>query len=139
MTQAPFACESLSTSASGALQISGTACCMRAVSEQQYHVASGFTTFLGSAAFESAVPRNVCSSGVFTDSTPPSNIVYNVSVPELGTNDLVVGSITGLPNSEVKLVQMVDFVTRRYPSLSAVPCPMALAAAMLTIDGTDTR
>ena len=56
---------------------------MRAVSEQQYHVASGFTTFLGSAAFESAVPRNVCSSGVFTDSTPPSNIVYNVSVPEV--------------------------------------------------------
>ena len=50
---------------------------------------------------------------------------------QLGTNDLVVGSITGLPNSEVKLVQMVDFVTRRYPSLGSFIWRSA-ALAMLT-------
>ena len=80
----------------------------------QYNVAAGLTAFVQSSTYEAAAPQALCDGGVFTDLSPPSDVVANASLSDLGTLDFVTGPITGMPNSEVKFVDLVDLVARRF-------------------------
>ena len=109
-----YPCQSLTTTTSGRLQPAATACCLRDMADSRYYVASGMKEFLSSSLFTNAVPASLCAGGVFNDTSPASNIVSSIPIPDGGTNDLVVGGIDGMPMSEVKHVQLVDLVTRTY-------------------------
>ena len=109
-----YPCQSISSTVSGKLQAAGTACCMRDMANARFHVATGFKAFVDSELYNSAAPEGLCSGGSFNDTFPASNVVSQIPISDGGTNDLVVGGIDGMPMSEVKMVQLVDFVTRTF-------------------------
>ena len=90
-----------------------TACCLRDFA-QQYRASDTFTTYVQGSTFGSAVPQDVCESGKYNDTYPNSNAVFGFPRPESGENDLIVGYLDGLPNSEVKLVETVDITKRLF-------------------------
>lgn len=100
----------------------GTACCLRGV-EQAYRTHVGFGAFLRSEAYRGGVPEGMCASGEgINDTYPMSDIVYTLPEPLaatdsdelLTTNDLVVGKLEGMPHSEVRLLETIDYTTRTF-------------------------
>jgi hypothetical protein len=112
--------------------VAGTVCCLRTVAERQYNVAAGLTAFVHSSTYTDAAPQNLCDGGVFTDQSPPSDVVEGGSLSDIGTHDYVTGPITGMPNSEVKFVELIDLVTRRF-KLKAVFAEDDVIAASSTV------
>jgi len=111
-----FPCDVTSTSAAGAgLTPKATACCLRSV-EATYCSNTAFASFLNSASFNQAVPLATCASASnLNDTFPQSDIVFEL--PTLNgeeTNDLVVGHIEGMPSSEVRLLETIDYTTRTF-------------------------
>ena len=105
--QGSFPCQQ----ATGAVQRSGTACCIRDV-ESNYLVGAGLAGFVQTADFATNVPLSVCNQNTFSDSIPNSDIIWNTGNYNEGTNDYVVGAITGLDWTEVKLLEVIDYTNR---------------------------
>ena len=113
-----FPCDVSATSANGnGIGAAATACCLRSF-EHTYRPNSQFQAFVTSAAFEAAVPQGVCSSataGGINDTYPSASIVFDLpSTTGGGTNDLVVGHLEGMPSSEVRLLETIDYTTRTF-------------------------
>ena len=88
-----------------------TACCLRNI-ESSYRPHAGFADFLNSDAYNAAAPLDTCTGGGINDTFPRSDIVF--TLPEGSTNDLVVGKIEGMPHSEVRLLETIDYTTRTF-------------------------
>ena len=100
----------------GGIAPSATACCLRPF-EHGYRPSRDFLLdFLGTPAFDAAVPSQVCSSGLALNGTfPSSDIVFKLpSTNGATTNDYVVGAIEGMPSSEVRLLETIDYTQRMF-------------------------
>ncbi len=111
-----FPCDVSSSSASGTMGIgaAATACCMR-VFGASYRAHSALRTFLESPEFNAAVPLDACAdprTGI-NDTFPFSDIVFEPPSSD-SINDLVVGHIEGMPSSEVRLLETLDYTTRTF-------------------------
>ena len=119
-----FPCDVSASSAGGTgIGFAATACCLRSF-EASYRPSADFAPFLASPAFSAAVPNDVCEAqNLFNTTFPRSDIVFSLpssqsrrswdpSTPQ--TNDLVVGHIEGMPSSEVRLLETIDYTTRTY-------------------------
>ena len=110
-----FPCSTSSASAAGmGITKDATACCFRDFNAM-YRPHAGFADFLASSEFTKEVPVDYCNSqGIFNDTYPSSGIVYTQSDVEGQTNDLVVGKLDGMPHSEVRLLETIDYTTRTF-------------------------
>lgn len=110
-----FPCEVGSSSAAGkGITAKATACCLRNL-EASYRPHADFAKFLNSSKFKASVPLETCMSGeAFNDTFPESNIVFQLPDGDGATNDLVVGKIEGMPHSEVRLLETIDYTTRTF-------------------------
>ena len=110
-----FPCSTTSASAGGVgITRAATACCLRDF-EATYRPNALFSTFLNSPDFLASVPQDYCNAqSTFNDTYPPSNIVFDLPPGNAETNDLVVGKIEGMPNSEVRLLETIDYTTRTF-------------------------
>lgn len=110
-----FPCSTDSASAAGlGITRQATACCFRDFASM-YRPHAGFSAYLASNAYTSAVPSDVCNSqAIFNDTYPNSDIVYTNTGAEGETNDLVVGKLEGMPHSEVRLLETIDYTTRTF-------------------------
>lgn len=113
-----FPCDVSAVSAAGqGLALAATACCLRNVAAG-YRAHVGLNEFLQSEAYAQGVPRDeACSSySINNDSYPGSDVVFQLpnSVNNDATNDLVVGQIDGMPHSEVRLLETIDYTTRTF-------------------------
>ena len=108
-----FPCDISAASASGTgVSFAATACCLRAFAES-YRPSSDMAAFLASDHFNAAVPKGTCDAGSINDTFPYSDVVFDL--PSEGrTNDLVVGHIDGMPSSEVRLIETIDYTTRTF-------------------------
>jgi len=108
-----FPCGSSAASAAGlGITRPATACCLRDF-EATYRPNSKFSSFLSSAGYSNGVPQSYCdATGTFNDSYPLSDVVFQGDSGE--TNDLVVGKIEGMPHSEVRLLETLDYTTRTF-------------------------
>ena len=115
-----FPCDVKSASASGeGINSQATACCLRNM-ESTYRPHAGFREFVESIEFAGMVPMDTCmgadGSLPINDTFPLSDIVFALPGND-GTNDLVVGPIEGMPHSEVKLLETIDYTTRTFKVL----------------------
>ena len=110
-----FPCDITASSAGGAgIGYAATACCLRAF-EASYRPSSDFAPFLATAGFAAAVPADVCDAqNTFNTTFPVSDVVFDMPPGGGKTNDLVVGHIEGMPSSEVRLLETIDYTTRTY-------------------------
>ena len=110
-----FPCSTTTSSSSGlGVSREATACCFRDFSAM-YRPHAGFAEFLGSAEYIQGAPSNFCDAQtVFNDTYPSSNLVYIHGGEEGETNDLVVGKLEGMPHSEVRLLETIDYTTRTF-------------------------
>lgn len=111
-----FPCSTTSSSVVGlGINKQATACCFRDFNAM-YRPHAGFADFLASSDFTSGAPEGYCNSqNVFNDTYPSSSVVYtNPGAGEGATNDLVVGKIQGMPHSEVRLLETIDYTTRTF-------------------------
>ena len=109
-----FPCDVASSSAAGkGITSKATACCLRNV-EASYRPHAAFADFLNSDKFNAAVSRDTCALGTFNDTYPESNVVFQLPAGDGATNDLVVGKIEGMPHSEVRLLETIDYTTRTF-------------------------
>jgi len=99
-----FPCD---VSGSAGLSPRATACCLRNV-ESTYRPHAGFADFLNSADYSAAVGS--CTG--LNDTFPRSDVVFNSAAG--ATNDLVVGKLEGMPHSEVRLLETIDYTTRTF-------------------------
>lgn len=113
-----FPCSTLSSSSSGlGVTREATACCFRDFNAI-YRPHAGFANFLASPDFVNGAPSDVCDAqATFNDTYPSSNLVYSHAGGEGETNDLVVGKLDGMPNSEVRLLETIDYTTRTFKVL----------------------
>lgn len=113
-----FPCSTLSSSTSGlGVNREATACCFRDFNAI-YRPHAGFASFLASPEYANGAPSDFCDSqATFNDTYPSSNLVYNHAGGEGETNDLVVGKLDGMPNSEVRLLETIDYTTRTFKVL----------------------
>ena len=89
-----------------------TACCLRDF-EALYRPHADFATFLNGADYTNGVPSDVCDAQqTFNDTYPASDVIF--TTPAGQTNDLVVGKIEGMSNSEVRLLETIDYSTRTF-------------------------
>ena len=109
-----FPCDVAASSVGGGgLAPAATACCLRDF-EASYRPSADFAPFLASSAFAAAAPDGVCAAGVgINDTFPYSDVVFDLP-PAGTTNDLVVGHIEGMPSSEVRLLETLDYTSRSY-------------------------
>jgi hypothetical protein len=111
-----FPCDASASSGNGrGIAPAATACCLRSF-EQLYRPSYDFQGFLDSSAFNRAVPSGTCSAtNGINDTFPLSDVVLDLpSTNGQGTNDLVVGQIEGMPSSEVRLLETIDYTTRTF-------------------------
>ena len=110
-----FPCATAPSSAAGlGIARAATACCLRDF-QSIYRTNSLFSSFLNSPDYVNGVPQGVCDAqGIFNDSYPASNIVFELPTGGQQTNDLVVGQIDGMPHSEVRLLETIDYTTRTF-------------------------
>ena len=111
-----FPCDAMADSATGnGISAKATACCMRNV-EATYRAHEGFSAFLNSQDYNNAAPLDVCEGGgPYNDTFPRSDVAFNYdSTVDGDTNDLVVGKLSGMPNSEVRLLETIDYTTRTF-------------------------
>ena len=110
-----FPCSTAASSAAAmGITRQATACCLRDF-EASYRPNALFSQFLSSADFLRGVPEAYCDAqSVFNDSFPASDVVFDLPEASGSTNDLVVGKIEGMPNSEVRLLETVDYTTRTF-------------------------
>jgi hypothetical protein len=137
LTMAPgmaFPCDVSSTSPDGqGIGAAATACCLRSFGAA-YRPHSALRTFLDSDAFGAAVPSSACASrgGAINDTFPYSDIVFEPPSHD-SINDLVVGHIEGMPSSEVRLLETLDYTTRTFRVLLALEvcvCVLPLIVAL---------
>lgn len=109
-----FPCSTKSASAAGlGVTKQATACCLRDF-QATYRPNAQFTEYLNGSSFRNAVPEGYCNTqGIFNDTYPLSDIVFELP-PGDATNDMVVGKIEGMPNSEVRLLETLDYTTRTF-------------------------
>ena len=101
-----FPCDTLGASSNGfGITSKATACCMRTINDV-YRPHEGFSSYLSSTAYTDGAPEGVCMNGPFNDTYPASDVVFKFDSGgvEGKTNDLVVGKLAGMPNSEVRLL-----------------------------------
>ena len=111
-----FPCDVSAVSAAGqGLAPPATACCIRNVAAG-YRAHVGLNEFLQSEAYAQGVPLDACSAGILNDTYPGSDVVFQLpnSANNDATNDLVVGQIDGMPHSEVRLLETIDYTTRTF-------------------------
>jgi len=114
-----FPCDTLGASASGfGITSKATACCMRTINDV-YRPHEGFSSYLSSTAYTDGAPEGVCLNGPFNDTYPASDVAFKFDSGgvEGKTNDLVVGKLAGMPNSEVRLLETIDYTTRTFKVL----------------------
>jgi hypothetical protein len=109
-----FPCSTGPASAAGiGITRQATACCLRDFKDT-YRPSALFGDYLNSPSFQKAVPDGYCNEqGIFNDTYPLSDIVFELP-PGDATNDLVVGKIEGMPHSEVRLLETIDYTTRTF-------------------------
>ena len=109
-----FPCGTMGASAAGkGITRQATACCLRDF-EAAYRPSSGFSEFLSSSGYSVGVPEGFCdSTETFDDAYPASNVVFKGPAGG-GNNDLVVGKMEGMPHSEVRLLETIDYTTRTF-------------------------
>jgi hypothetical protein len=109
-----FPCSTGSASAAGlGITRQATACCLRDF-EATYRPSALFAEYLNTTSFKNAVPDGYCDEqGIFNDTYPLSDIVFELP-PGDATNDLVVGKLAGMPHSEVRLLETLDYTTRTF-------------------------
>jgi hypothetical protein len=114
-TGAYFPCDVSNFYGQVGLPAEATACCLRQV-EAGYRTHTGFAEFLGGSAYAQGVPVDACSGSTINDTYPSSDIVFTLpeSLNNDATNDLVVGRIEGMPHSEVRLLETIDYTTRTF-------------------------
>jgi cysteine-rich repeat protein len=109
-----FPCDVASASAGGrGITPKATACCLRNM-EAMYRPHAGFKEFVESATFSQSVPSDLCVASSINDTFPESNVVFKLPSSGEQTNDLVVGRIEGMPHSEVRLLETIDYTTRTF-------------------------
>lgn len=111
-----FPCDTAADSAAGiGISAKATACCMRNV-DSMYRAHERFSAFLNSPGYNSAAPLNVCNDGgPYNDTFPRSDVAFDYDSSVDGdSNDLVVGKLSGMPNSEVRLLETIDYTTRTF-------------------------
>jgi hypothetical protein len=111
-----FPCDTTADSAAGiGISAKATACCMRNV-DSTYRAHEGFAAFLNSQDYLDAAPLDVCTDGgPYNDTFPRSDVAFDYdSTVDGATNDLVVGKLSGMPNSEVRLLETIDYTTRTF-------------------------
>ena len=110
-----FSCDT--RSAASAIQKKSTACCLYDF-ERNFRTAKGFADFIQSDVFSGAVPDDFCNSTAnwptLNDTYPSSDVVYGANTADKQSNDFVVGLIDGFEESEVKSVNVIDYVNRIY-------------------------
>ena len=109
-----FPCSTSAASAAGqGITRAATACCLRDF-ERLYRPNALLADFLNGADYVNGVPSAVCDAqATFNDTYPASNIVFELPA-HAQTNDLVVGQIEGMPHSEVRLLETIDYTTRTF-------------------------
>jgi hypothetical protein len=110
-----FPCDYSAASAAGrGMTYAATACCMRDINTT-YRTHEGFKAYLESGDYNGGAPLDTCQNQVFNDTFPMSDIAYKYDKSIDGTtNDLVVGKLSGMPNSEVRLLETIDYTTRTF-------------------------
>jgi hypothetical protein len=80
-------------------------------------------------------------NGPFNDTFPASDVAFKFDSGgvEGKTNDLVVGKLAGMPNSEVRLLETIDYTTRTFKVLLVLEeGDLRLSAAMVQgVTGVD--
>ena len=112
-----FPCDVTASSVSGGgIGPAATACCLRSF-ERIYRPSSALYSFLSSDAYARSAPEGVCLAGrgAINDTYPYSDVVFELpSTVGGGTNDLVTGHLDGMPSSEVRLIETIDYTTRTF-------------------------
>lgn len=103
---------------SDGIPFSATACCLRSVNDA-FRPNTKFSDFLNTDLYKNNVPQHVCESGVYNATWPNAEILSLDPENSLdgSTNDLVVGKIDGMPHSEVRLLETLDYTTRTFKVL----------------------
>jgi len=106
------------TDGSDGIPYSATACCLRDVNAT-FRTNTKFSQFLDTGLYNDNVPRGVCDSREFNTSWPNAEILSldPENTHDGSTNDLVVGKIDGMPYSEVRLLETLDYTTRTFKVL----------------------
>ena len=93
-----------------------TVCCLRDVADKYYYTTSMFKSYLSSSAFEGGAPTDYCAATTdFNTSYPSSDLVFGMPPAYDGwSNDAVIGGIDGMPQSDIKLMEVIDYAKRRY-------------------------
>jgi hypothetical protein len=103
---------------SDGIPYAATACCLRDVNAS-FRPNSKFSDFLNTNLYNQNVPKSLCDSGVFNTTWPNAEILSldPENSNDGSTNDLVVGKIDGMPHSEVRLLETLDYTTRMFKVL----------------------
>ena len=114
-----------------------TVCCLRDVANQYYWTTTMFKTYLSSSTFEGGAPTDYCTTtSAFNTSYPDSNLVFKMPADHDGwSNDAVIGGIDGMPQSDVKLVQVIDYAKRIYKLKVSIAEDDLIAAAATSYSG----
>ena len=115
-----------------------TACCLRDLADQYYRTPTMFKTFLSLPTYANNAPADYCAATTgFNTSYPSSDIVFNMPILYDGwSNDAVLGGIDGLPHSEIKLLDVVDYDLRKYDIKVSIAEDDLIASAATAFTGT---
>lgn len=109
-TGTAFPCATSSSSSSGTIQRPATVCCLHDVL-QSYHPSAALRTFVESSLFNAETGN---CTGPITETSPVSSLVFQVPRADGESNDMVAGALDGMPNSEVRLLEVLDYTIRKY-------------------------